>query len=70
MSEVKIKSDKVEVEQEEINGVPYTDSNGNSTIFTQKEWDSLIKLWAYTGAAEELIGHHSVQELRTVLQNI
>ena len=71
LSEVKIKSDKIEVDkEEEVEGVPYTYSNGNSTVFTQKEWDSLIKLWAYTGAAEELIGHHSVQELRTVLQNI
>lgn len=66
LSDVKIKSDKTE-EQEE--GIEFTDKNGNKTIFSQADWDELVRLWAYTGVAEELINKYTIQELRTILQN-
>ena len=72
LADIKIKSDKIKNEEkteDSSEGIPFTDKNGAKTIFTQKEWDKLVKLWAYTGAAEEMISHHTVQELRTVLQN-
>lgn len=51
-------------------GHPFTDKNGTSTTFTDAEWEKLVNTWAYVGsraAAEELIGHHTVAELRKVL---
>lgn len=51
-------------------GHPFTDKNGTSTTFTDAEWEKLINTWSYVGsraAAEELIGHHTVAELRKVL---
>lgn len=73
LAEVKIKSTIIKNEEKtEDNSdlVSFTDKEGTQTKFTQKEWDKLIKLWAYTGAAEEFVGHHTVQELRTILTTI
>ena len=49
-------------------GHKYTDSQGNSTVFTDAEWNKLLGVWSYTGQAEEMISHHSVSELRAVLK--
>lgn len=49
-------------------GHPFTDKNGQTTTFTNEEWQKLISVWDYTGQAEEMISHHSIGELRNVLQ--
>lgn len=48
-------------------GHPFTDKNGSTTTFTTAEWNKLVSVWAYTGQAEEMISHHTIAELRTVL---
>lgn len=51
-------------------GHPFTDKNGTSTTFTDAEWEKLVNTWIYVGsrsAAEELISHHTVAELRNIL---
>lgn len=51
-------------------GHSFTDKNGATTTFTDAEWEKLVNTWIYVGsrsAAEELISHHTVAELRKVL---
>lgn len=48
-------------------GHPFTDKNGNKTTFTEAEWNKLKSIWAYTGNAEEMISHHTIGELRSLL---
>ena len=36
-------------------------------LFTNDEWNCLLAVWDYTGHAEEMITHHSVNELKIVL---
>ncbi len=48
-------------------GHPFTDKNGEKTVFTEAEWQKLLATWAYTGEAEEMITHHTIKELRAVL---
>lgn len=50
-------------------GHAFTDKNGQKTTFTDAEWNKLINTWAYTGQAEEMISHHTIGELRNVLNN-
>ena len=50
-------------------GHPFTDKNGQTTTFTDAEWQKLINTWSYTGQAEEMISHHTISELRSVLAN-
>lgn len=50
-------------------GKTFTDKNGNTSIYTQDEWNYLISVWAYTGQAEEMISHHTNAELRAVINN-
>lgn len=48
-------------------GHSFTDKTGASTVFTNDEWNYLQSVWAYTGEADEMISHHTIGELRTVL---
>ena len=48
----------------------FIDKNGSTTTFTDAEWEKLVNTWIYVGsrsAAEELISHHTISELRKVL---
>lgn len=47
-------------------GVPFTDKNGNKTVFTNAEWNYFMSYWDYTGQAAEMISHHTCDELRTL----
>lgn len=51
-------------------GHPFTDKNGAKTTFTDAEWKKLQSVWAYTGAADEMISHHTISELRQVLNTM
>ncbi len=50
-------------------GVPFTDKNGVTTVFTRTEWNYFLSYWDYTGQAEEMISHHTGDELRTLYNN-
>jgi len=47
-------------------GVPFTDKNGTTTVFTNAEWNYFMSYWDYTGQAAEMISHHTCAELRTL----
>ena len=48
-------------------GHSFTDKYGQSATFTEEEWNYLLGIWNYTGQAEEMISHHSVSELKSLL---
>ena len=50
-------------------GVPYTDKDGNSTVFTTAEWNYFLAYWDYTGQSEYFIHKHTISELRTLYTN-
>lgn len=53
-----------------VSGHTFTDKNGETTTFTNAEWNKLRAQWEYTGMAEEMISHHTCGELRTVLASL
>ncbi len=51
-------------------GREFTDKNGSKTTFTDAEWKKLQSVWAYTGAADDMIARHTVGELRQILRTM
>ncbi len=59
---------EIEAKAAKVIGHKYKDKNGDTTVFTNEEWEYLLNLWAYTGKAQEMLESHTVGELRAALK--
>lgn len=65
LADIEIIKDKEEGEAPK--GIEFTDKNGDKTVFSETEWNKLIKKFVFTGKAEEIINMLSIAELRAML---